>query len=144
MNVTEIRRPADMERITTPELAQAFIDEQVALIKEQVGDKKVLLALSGGVDSSVAAYLLKEQGYNVIGATMAIWGDRKTPTNFKHNKNACFGPDEKEDIIEAKKTAEKLGIEYHVFDCAKEYNEIVLKYFKSEYLRIEVINIIEL
>ena len=46
MNVNEIRRPADMERITTPELAQAFIDEQIALIKEQVGDKKVLLALS--------------------------------------------------------------------------------------------------
>ena len=48
MNVTEIRRPADMERITTPELAQAFIEEQVALIREQVGDKKVLLVLSGG------------------------------------------------------------------------------------------------
>lgn len=47
MNVNEIRRPADMERITTSELAQAFIDEQIALIKEQVGDKKVLLALSG-------------------------------------------------------------------------------------------------
>lgn len=58
MNVTEIRRPADMERITTPELAKAFIEEQVALIKEQVGDKKVLLALSGGVDSSVVAALL--------------------------------------------------------------------------------------
>ena len=42
-------RPDDMERITTPELAQAFIDEQVAAIREQVGDKKVLLALSGGV-----------------------------------------------------------------------------------------------
>lgn len=55
MNVAEIRRPADMERITTPELAKAFIDEQVALIREQVGDKKVLLALSGGVPSSGAA-----------------------------------------------------------------------------------------
>ncbi len=43
MNVTEIRRPADMERITTPELAKAFIDEQVALIKEQVGDRKFFL-----------------------------------------------------------------------------------------------------
>lgn len=51
-------RPETMERITTPELAQAFIDEQVAAVKEQVGDKKVLLALSGGVDSSVVAALL--------------------------------------------------------------------------------------
>ena len=67
MNVTEIRRPADMERITTPELAKAFIDEQVALIKEQVGDKKVLLALSGGVDSSVvAALLIKAIGQQLV------------------------------------------------------------------------------
>ena len=51
-------RPDTMERITTPELAQAFIDEQVAEIRAQVGDKKVLLALSGGVDSSVVAALL--------------------------------------------------------------------------------------
>ena len=67
MNVTEIRRPADMERITTPELAKAFIEEQVALIKEQVGDKKVLLALSGGVDSSVvAALLIKAIGQQLV------------------------------------------------------------------------------
>ncbi|MBP5773245.1 MAG: glutamine-hydrolyzing GMP synthase [Eubacterium sp.] len=52
------RRPDDMERITTPELANAFIEEQVEVVKEQVGDKKVLLALSGGVDSSVVAALL--------------------------------------------------------------------------------------
>lgn len=67
MNVTEIRRPADMERITTPELAQIFIEEQVKLIKEQVGDKKVLLALSGGVDSSVvAALLIKAIGQQLV------------------------------------------------------------------------------
>ena len=51
-------RPESMERITTPQLANAFIEEQVRLIREQVGEKKVLLALSGGVDSSVVAALL--------------------------------------------------------------------------------------
>ena len=51
------KRPEDMERITTPELAQAFIDEQVEAIRAQIGDQKVLLALSGGVDSSVVAAL---------------------------------------------------------------------------------------
>lgn len=67
MNVTEIRRPADMERITTSELAKTFIEEQIALIKEQVGDKKVLLALSGGVDSSVvAALLIKAIGQQLV------------------------------------------------------------------------------
>ena len=52
------KRPDSMARINTPELAQAFIDEQVAALRVQVGDKKVLLALSGGVDSSVVAALL--------------------------------------------------------------------------------------
>ena len=52
------KRPDDMVRITTPELAQAFIDEQVEALRAQIGDKNVLLALSGGVDSSVVAALL--------------------------------------------------------------------------------------
>ena len=52
------KRPESMERITTPALAEAFIAEQIAAVKAQVGDKKVLLALSGGVDSSVVAALL--------------------------------------------------------------------------------------
>lgn len=65
--MVDVRRPDDMVRISTPELAKAFIDEQVALIKEQVGDKKVLLALSGGVDSSVvAALLIKAIGQNLV------------------------------------------------------------------------------
>ena len=60
-------RPDDMERITTPALAKRFIDEQIANIKAQVGDKKVLLALSGGVDSSVvAALLIKAIGQNLV------------------------------------------------------------------------------
>ena len=57
------KRPENMERITTPELAQQFIDEQIKALKEQIGDGKVLLALSGGVDSSVvAAMLIKAVG----------------------------------------------------------------------------------
>ena len=52
------RRPESMQRITTPELAQAFIDEQLVALREQIGSQKVLLALSGGVDSSVVAALL--------------------------------------------------------------------------------------
>ena len=62
-----LKRPDDMQRITTKELASAFIDEQVKKVQEQVGDKKVLLALSGGVDSSVvAALLIKAIGKQLV------------------------------------------------------------------------------
>ena len=61
------KRPETMERITTPELAQAFIDEQIAALRAQIGDKKVILALSGGVDSSVvAALLIKAIGQQLV------------------------------------------------------------------------------
>ena len=63
MQMADNKRPENMERITTPELAQQFIDEQIKALKEQIGDGKVLLALSGGVDSSVvAAMLIKAVG----------------------------------------------------------------------------------
>ena len=60
-------RPDSMQRINTPKLAQAFIEEQVREVRAQVGDKKVLLALSGGVDSSVvAALLIKAIGKQLV------------------------------------------------------------------------------
>lgn len=100
---------------------------------------KILVGMSGGVDSSVAALLLKEQGHEVIGATMKIWSDEKhkrlaPSVNVNSCKDACYGPNEKEDIEEARKICEKIGIPFYVFDCSKEYEQIVLDNFKEQYL----------
>ena len=94
---------------------------------------KILVGLSGGVDSSVAALILKQQGHEVIGATMSIWGKNGlAAAEGKHN--ACYGPDEAEDIETAKKIADQIGIPYHVVDCVTKYEDIVIANFKKEYL----------
>lgn len=94
---------------------------------------KVLVGLSGGVDSSVAALILKQQGHEVIGATMSIWGKQGlAAVEGKHN--ACYGPDEVEDIEAAQNLANQLGIPYHVVDCVTKYEDIVINNFKKEYL----------
>lgn len=100
---------------------------------------KILVGMSGGVDSSVAALLLKEQGHEVIGAIMSIWSEEKhkrlaPSVNQNSCKDACYGPNEKEDIENARQIAAQIGIPFHVFDCSKEYEQIVLDNFKAEYL----------
>lgn len=92
--------------------------------------KRVLIGLSGGVDSSVAAWLLKQQGYDVTGVTMAIWDGQYQATG----KHACYGPEEMEEVGEARELARILDIPFYVFDCSKEYKELVLQYFRAEYL----------
>ncbi len=95
--------------------------------------KTVIVGLSGGVDSSLAALLLKEKGYHVIGVSMSIY-DKDIPTLMPAG-NACYGPEEKQDIKEIHLLGQKVGIETHVFDCAADYKRLVLSYFKEAYLQ---------
>ncbi|MCM8785421.1 MAG: tRNA 2-thiouridine(34) synthase MnmA [Candidatus Omnitrophica bacterium] len=93
--------------------------------------KKVIVGLSGGVDSSVSALLLKEKGYDVYGVFMKIFDEKNEELGKK--KSACYGP-EKKDLEDAKKVCKILNIPLYVVDLKKEYNEIVLKYFVKEYI----------
>ena len=85
--------------------------------------KTVVVGLSGGVDSSVAAYLLKKQGYNVIGLFMLNWEETDENGN-------CTAEQDFEDV---KRVANKVGIPYYTVNYAKEYKERVFSYFLSEY-----------
>lgn len=82
-------------------------------------NKRVLLGMSGGVDSSTSAIVLKEKGYEVIGATMRLWEN---------------GKEETESIKDAKKVCDKLGIEHHVIDLRKEFKENVIDNFICTYM----------
>lgn len=93
-------------------------------------NKKVVVGMSGGVDSSVAAYLLKEQGYDVIGVTMQIWQDEEEEA--KEAKGGCCGLSAVDD---AGRVAEKLGIPYYVMNFKQEFKSNVIDYFVEEYLR---------
>ncbi|MEI6563737.1 MAG: tRNA 2-thiouridine(34) synthase MnmA [bacterium] len=94
-------------------------------------DLTIAVGLSGGVDSSVAAYLLQKQGHHVIGLTMQIW-DGSLPLTDE-GLSGCYGPGEPRDIAAAKALADRLGIPHHVISLAPEYNTEVLDYFRAEY-----------
>ena len=94
--------------------------------------KRVAVGLSGGVDSSVAAALLKNDGHDVIGITMEIFdGGLAAKESHRH---ACYGPGEKEDIEKAASICRKIGVPFHVIDLRAEYRRYVLDYFRDEYL----------
>ena len=92
--------------------------------------KKVVVGMSGGVDSSVAALLLKEQGYEVIGVTMQIWQDEAEET--REENGGCCGLSAVDD---ARRVAEKLDIPYYVMNFKKEFRKYVMDYFTAEYLK---------
>ena len=91
--------------------------------------KKVVVGMSGGVDSSVAAYLLKEQGYDVIGVTMQIWQDEDRAV--EEENGGCCGLSAVDD---ARRVAAALEIPYYVMNFKKEFKEKVIDYFVQEYL----------
>lgn len=90
--------------------------------------EKVVVGLSGGVDSSVAAYLLKEQGYDVVGVTMQIW--QETDAKAMGQEGGCCGSSAVDD---ARRTAAQLDIPYYVMNFRREFQKYVIDYFIAEY-----------
>ena len=100
-----------------------------AMIKKQSKNgKTVLVAMSGGVDSSIAAHFLKEQGYNLIGITMKTWGF----DDFPEKDSGCCSL---ETIYSARNVAEQLGFNHYTIDFTEKFNDIVINNFLEEYLK---------
>ena len=92
----------------------------------------VAVGMSGGVDSTMAAYILKNKGYEVTGITMRIWqGEGIAQESVR---SGCYGPGEVYDTQVARQACERLGISHHVVDLSQEYKSQVLDNFSHEYL----------
>ena len=90
-------------------------------------EKRVLVGMSGGIDSSATCIMLQEQGYEVVGMTMRTW-DVASQFSTSEQKEPDF-------ILEAKALAQKLGIEHHVADVREEFKQVIVKYFIDEYMQ---------
>ena len=96
-------------------------------MNKQKKEKRVLVGMSGGIDSSATCIMLQEQGYEVVGVTMRTWDVA----------SAFSSPDQEEPnfILEARALAQKLGIEHHVADVREEFKQVIVKYFIDEYMQ---------
>jgi len=90
-------------------------------------DKRVLVGMSGGIDSSAVCIMLQEQGYEIVGVTMRTWD---VASQFKTPEQ-----EEPDFILEARALAERLGIEHHVADVREEFKQVIVKYFIDEYMQ---------
>ena len=90
-------------------------------------EKRVLVGMSGGIDSSATCIMLQEQGYEVVGVTMRTWD---VASQF-----ASPEQEEPDFILEARALAERLGIEHHVADVREEFKQVIVKYFIEEYMQ---------
>ena len=96
-------------------------------MNKQKKEKRVLVGMSGGIDSSATCIMLQEQGYEVVGMTMRTW-----------DVASAFSSPEQEEpnfILEARALAERLGIEHHVADVREEFKQVIVKYFIDEYMQ---------
>ncbi len=114
--------PVNVEHAISGEEGRGNVNAEAMMKRE----KRVLVGMSGGIDSSAVCIMLQEQGYEVVGVTMRTWD---VPSHFA-------SPDQElpNEVLEAKALAARLGIEHHVADVRKEFREVIVQYFIDEYM----------